>query len=242
MGRMPRAGEEFAEQWWCVRHCLSACRKLGKARILTVQQLRCASGRWLRLDDLRQNHRVLTADEAASLTSWLDAAGLSSGAAMASDDHEPTPTATHSTPPPEQRMTCTAYAGVMPPCVRGSVVPVWLMADGRAELEHLPDADSQEQSIDHISDEDLARYLCQTRAVFPFTVDGRILRDVECLLPLASVAPAAQAEASIVVSIFQVEQSQSPTPLAVMTMALRCWRQGSNDSAMRAADPLCVCH
>jgi hypothetical protein len=115
-------------------------------------------------------------------------------------------------------MTCTAYAGVMPPCVRGSVVR--LTADGQAELEYLPVADSQEQLIDHISDEDLARHLCQTRAIFPFTVAGRIVRDVECLLPLASVAPAAQAEASIVVSIFQVGQSQSPTPLAVMTMAL----------------------
>ena len=37
-------GEELAAQWLCVKHCLSACRKLGKARILTVQRLRSASG------------------------------------------------------------------------------------------------------------------------------------------------------------------------------------------------------
>jgi hypothetical protein len=31
-----------------------------------------------------------------------------------------------------------------------------------------------EQSIEQTSDEELAKHLCQTRAVFPFTVDGRI--------------------------------------------------------------------
>ena len=115
-------------------------------------------------------------------------------------------------------MACTAYAGVMPSYVRGSVVR--LPEDGQAELEHLPDPSIPEQSIDHASDEELARYLCQTRAVSPLTVDGGIVRDVECLLPLAAVAPTAQAVASLVVSIFQAEQSQSPTPLAVLTMAL----------------------
>ena len=211
-------GEELAEQWKRVKHCLSACRKLGTARILTVQQLRSASGRWLHHDDLRHNHRVLTVEEYASLTSWLDAADLSSAAAMVSDDHVPALAETHSIPFLEQRMPCTAYAGVMPPCVRGSVVR--LLADGQAELEHLPDTDIPERSIDHTSDEDLARHLCRSRAVFPFSTDGRIFREVECLLPLASVVPTAQAEASIVVSIFQAELSQSPTPIAVMTMAL----------------------
>ena len=112
-------------------------------------------------------------------------------------------------------MACTAYAGVMPSYVRGSVVR--LPEDGQAELEHLPDPGIPEQLIDHASDEELARYLCQTRAVFTLTVDGGIVRDVECLLPLAAVAPTAQ---TLVVSIFQAEQSQSPTPLVVLTMAL----------------------
>ena len=62
-------GEELSEQWQCVKHCLSACKKLGKAQILTVQQLRSVSGRWRHLDDLHHNHRVLTADEYSSLTS-----------------------------------------------------------------------------------------------------------------------------------------------------------------------------
>ena len=48
----------------------------------------------------------------------------------------------------------------------------------------------------------------------------RSTRDVEGLLPLASVAPTAQAEASIVVSTFQAELSHAPAQLAVMTMAL----------------------
>ncbi len=93
-------------------------------------------------------------------------------------------------------------------------------ADGQAELEYLPDADIPEQLIEHTSDEALARHLCQNRAVLSFTVDGMITRDVECLLLLASVAPSAQAEAALVVSLFQALQSQSPTPLAVMTMSL----------------------
>jgi hypothetical protein len=85
-----------------------------------------------------------------------------------------------------------------------------LKSDGLAELELLPDVGIPEQSIQRTSDEELARHLCQTRAVFPFTVDGTTTREVECLLPLASVAPTAQAEASIVVSIFQVELSHTP--------------------------------
>ena len=59
-------------------------------------------------------------------------------------------------------MACTAYAGVMPSYVRGSVVR--LPEDGQVELEHLPDPSIPDQSIDHASDEELARYLCQTRA------------------------------------------------------------------------------
>jgi hypothetical protein len=94
------------------------------------------------------------------------------------------------------------------------------LSDGLAELELIPDVGISEQSIQRTSDEELARHLCQTRAVFPFTVDGMTTRDVECLLPLASVAPTAQAEASIVVRIFQVELSHTPTPLVVLTMAL----------------------
>jgi hypothetical protein len=85
-------GEELAAQWLRVKHCLSACSKLGKARILTVQQLRCASGLWLHIDDLQHNHRLLSADEYASLTSWLDAAEPSSAEELTSDDHTPTPT------------------------------------------------------------------------------------------------------------------------------------------------------
>ncbi len=206
--------EDLGAQWLCVKHCLSACRKLGKARILTVQQLRSASGRWLHIDDLQHNHRLLSADEYASLTSWLDAVDPNSAEEMVPDDNTPTPTATRRIHP----QACTACAGVMPPYLRGSVVRQ--LSDGLAELELLPDAGIPEQSIQGTSDEELARHLCQARAIFSFTADGTITREVESLLPLASVAPTAQAEASIVVSTFQAELSRTPTPLAVMTMAL----------------------
>ena len=134
------------------------------------------------------------------------------------DEHVSVPAATGGLPPQGQPMACTAYFGVMPPCIRGSVALP--SVDGQVELEHLPDGDIPEQLIQHTSDEELSRHLCQVRAVFPFTVDGTIVHEVECLTSLASVAPAAQAAASIVVGIFRAEQSQSPTPLAVMTIAL----------------------
>ena len=107
--------------WQRVKLCLSACRKLGRARILTVQQLWSAPGRWLHVDELRHNHRLLTADDYASLTSWLDAAGLGSEEAKTMDEHVSVPAATGGLPPQGQPMACTAYSGVMPPCIRGSV-------------------------------------------------------------------------------------------------------------------------
>ncbi len=83
-------------------------------------------------------------------------------------------------------MSCTAYAGVIPSCVRGSAV--LLSEDGQARY-HLSDLGNPEQLIDHSSDEELALHIRQTRAVSPLTVDGVIVWDVECLPPLAAVAP-----------------------------------------------------
>jgi hypothetical protein len=108
---------------------------------------------------------------------------------MVSDDHTPTPTATRRISP--QGLAYTACAGVMLPCLRGSLV--LQLADGLAELELLPDVGIPELSIQGTLDEELARHLCQNRAVVPFTADGTITRDVECLPPLASVMPTAQA-------------------------------------------------
>jgi hypothetical protein len=71
----------------------------------------------------------------------------------------------------------------MPPCLRGSLVRQF--ADGQAELEFLPAAGLKEQLVNRILDEELARHLCQTRAVFPFTIDGKKTYDAECLIPLA---------------------------------------------------------
>ena len=136
-------GDELTVRWQRVRQCLSACKKLGRAQILTVQQLRSGPGRWRHVDELRHNHRLLTADEYALLTSWLDAAGLDSEEAMAMDEHVSVPAATWGVPPQGQPMACTAYFGVMPPCIRGSVA--LQSVDGQVELEHLPDGDMPEQ-------------------------------------------------------------------------------------------------
>ena len=120
-------------------------RKLGKAQILTVQQLRSASGPWLHIHDLQHNHRH-------------------------SFRRSHTNTYSYSRRIRTQVMACTSCAEVIPPCFRGSWVRQLL--DGLAELELLPDVGIPEQSIRRTSDEELARHLCQTRAVFPFTVDG----------------------------------------------------------------------
>jgi hypothetical protein len=156
MGRLPRAGR-IAGRTVDVCQTLSPCMKFvfGKERILSVQQLRITSGRWLPIEDLQHNHHWLTADKYASLNSWLEAANPSSAEAMVSDDSRPKPAATCGMPTrQEQRMACTSYAGVMPPCLRDSLVRQF--ADGQAELELLLDADIPKQSIEHTSDEELA--------------------------------------------------------------------------------------
>ncbi len=63
------------------------------------------------------------------------------------------------------------------------------------------------------------------------------------MLPLASVAPTAQAETSIVVSTFQAELSHTPTPLAVMTVALvrDTLLAAGLETRMRAADRIGPC-
>ncbi len=106
-------------------------------------------------------------------------------------------------------MACTAYAAAMLQGLLGATVRGWPSgARTPSGCRH-----TGSTLIEHTSDEDLAaRHFYRMRAVFPFTVDGMITRDVECLPPLASVAPTAQTEASIVVRIFM---SQFPTPLAV---------------------------
>ena len=107
------------------------------------------------------------------------AAEPSSAEELISDDHTPTPTSTCSIRVHPQGRACTACAGVIPPFLRGSLVRQ--LSDGQAELELLPDVGIPEQSIQRTSDEELARHLCQTRAVFPFTVDGTTTRDVDSL-------------------------------------------------------------
>jgi hypothetical protein len=149
-----------------------------------VQQLRSVSGRWQHINNLLYNHSLLTADEYESPTSWLNAADLSLGGVPALDNHEPKPAAIRSFPP---RILWGDSAMPQGHLVRQS-------SDGQSELEHIPDKDVQEQSIAHNLDKELARHRCQTRAVFPFTVDGMITHDVECLPFLASSELSARAE------------------------------------------------
>ncbi len=86
-------------------------QKLGKARILTVQQLRIASCLWLHIDGLSYNRWLLTADEHEWLISWLDTTNLSLvlSKVTGSDDHEPAPSASCSTPPPVDCQTELEY-------------------------------------------------------------------------------------------------------------------------------------
>ncbi len=91
-GRLPRDGGR-------VGNTVAACQTLSLCMLKTWQStnLNSAAGLWLHIDDLQHNHRLLSADEYASLTSWLDAAEPSSAEEIVSDDLTPT-RASESTP------------------------------------------------------------------------------------------------------------------------------------------------
>ena len=88
-------------------------------------------------------------------------------------------------------------------------------------MESVPAFDfPPEQLISATSNEALIWHLCKARAVFSFTEDGSKYRQVECLAPVQSAVPAAQCQDSVIVSVFQQEQTLTAAPLAIFTAAL----------------------
>jgi hypothetical protein len=72
-----------------------------------------------------------------------------------------------------------------------------------------------EQLISATSNEALIWHLCKARAVL-----GSKYQQVECLAPVQSAVPAAQCQDSVIVSVFQQEQTLTAAPLAIFTAAL----------------------
>ena len=207
---------EVNEQWRHTRNCLRACRVLAQSRIWTTKQLRNPQGTWLLRDELSRRHCSLTVEEYTSLTSWLSAANSSPEIASTSDS--PAPSQLSNDRANRQSMVCTAYYGVLPPCIRGRLVE--RLAGAQVEMECVPyDSVSCEQMISKISDAHLVQHLCRSRAVFSFTMDGSNYRQVECLTPYKLVVSAEQADESVVVGTFQPEP-RSAAHLAVFTVAL----------------------
>jgi hypothetical protein len=66
-----KLAEEVDKTWGKAKHCLSACKKLGKARTMTPNQLRNCAGTWHPRDDLTHQNCTLTADEYAAVVMGL---------------------------------------------------------------------------------------------------------------------------------------------------------------------------
>jgi hypothetical protein len=181
--------EEVDKQWVQAKHCLNACKKLGQAKILTSKQLRNCAGMWRRRDELTHQNCSLTADEYAAVVLWLDSASDVPTVEPAGEKNVQTSSpyqAAHTQPP-----VCTAYLGVLPPCILGRVVAK--LEGDQVEMESVPAFDfPPEQLISATSNEALIWHLCKARAVFSFTEDGSKYRQVECLAPVQSAVPAAQ--------------------------------------------------
>ena len=101
-------------------------------------------------------------------------------------------------------MVCTAYYGVLPPCIQGRLVE--RLAGAQVEMECVPyDSVSCEQMISKISDAHLVQQLCRSPSCLLLTMDGSNYRQVECLTPYELVVSAEQAGKSVVVGTFQPE-------------------------------------
>ena len=209
--------DEVGKKWVQAKHCLSACKKLGQARLMTSKQLRNCAGTWRPRDELAHQNCLLTADEYAAVVLGLDSTSNVPNVELTGEQN-----GSSSSPhqvPPALPTVCTAYFGVLPPCIHGRVVEQ--LEGDQVEIECVPITGvPAEQLISATSNEALIRHLCKTRAVFSFTEDGSYYRQVECLAPVQSAAPAAQCPDSVIVCVFQQEQTFTAAPLAIFTAAL----------------------
>jgi hypothetical protein len=126
--------EEVDKKWGKAKLCLSACKKLGHARIMTPNQLRNCAGAWRPRDELTHQNCTLTADEYAAVVMGLNSAGDTHNVEPAGEQHDPTsaPYQAFSAIP----SLCTAYFGVLPPCIYGRVVA--RLEQDQVEMESVP--------------------------------------------------------------------------------------------------------
>ena len=200
--------------WQHAQLCISACKKLGRARILRPQQLRNQAGWWRQRDELSQQNCQLSLPEYAAIMMELTSAPAVSAPVP------PEPARFEHTLPPHtaSHNVLTAYADVITPCIRGRVVA---QLQDEVELEHIPLNDiPAHQTIQGVSDDTLVQYLCRSHAVLQFTMDGQQYFQIECLVPGKQLTVTSQWANSIIICIFRSEPTREATKLAVLSVSL----------------------
>ncbi len=250
--------EEVRKLWEQAQLCLAACASLGNAEpaILLTSQLRGTQTQWLRLDELANRHCRLSPVEYAALTSWLslletqqlEKSAAASGPSEIPEDwsafsdilpqqcHSTARNATMQTDLPQ--LECETSVGIKrqerlrcPPCIRGLISGI--QPHEQLVLRCIPQDGLPEVDISATTDQQLAEYLCQHRAVFPCPRSEEDIVSVECLVPLRAVVhPYLYSQEYVVVCRF----GDDSAPLAVMHIALiRDCLRGANRERLHAA-------
>ena len=204
--------EDVQTDWDKAKLCLQACCKLGRARpaILKVSQLRGSQGQWLQVSDLRNQQCRLSSAEYAALTSWLTSAGAvapevehanQSTQSLINRQHE------------AAKVSKQQFQMKIPPCIAGKITKV--DEHGQLVLEYVSNDDIPDLDIAEVTDVQLAEYMCQTRAIFSFTMDGTDTHTVECLVPLSRVASSTFPQEFIIVQSTVIKEA----PLTVLGTA-----------------------
>ena len=186
---------EARAQWEKAKACLHALRKLGTCGILEVSKLRGQAGRWLAWREGPLRDCGLSQEEHVTLLSWLDRAHLRERTTVPLESRVdsgvqyPMPHQVNRAEPKEQTFD-TAQCLELPPCICG--VPRSRASHDRIVLELNQDLTTSKHlagdaDLCRITDIDLCKAMCCTRAVFSYAVNDSQTLTVECLLSLRSV-------------------------------------------------------
>ena len=219
--------DDVQREWDQALVCLRACAKLGRTEpaILSILQLSGCQAQWMHIDELRKRQCCITSSEYATLTSWLPA----TNAVTSAPEGEVVPLGERSEAEDRgcdsqlstrclslvAKVTSGNTSTRYPPCIRGQIASAW-QNDQLVLRSFLPDRVS-EMDISRISDSLLADYLCQGRAIFPYSCSEDDTFLVECLAPLRKLVTPYPLSLDYIVAR-QVERDDAP--LTVMHMSL----------------------
>ena len=240
--------DDVQQEWDQAQVCLQACAKLGSAEpaIISALHLRGCQAHWMHIEELRTRRCGITSSEYATLTSWLPA----------NDTGAPAPVDT-TVPPgetsetggsggekqlskrrhcPVPRVTPGSTCALCPPCIRGEVVSTW-QYDQLVLCPSLPECVS-ETDISKISDPLLADYLCQGRAIFPYSCNEDDAFLVECLTPLRKIVAPYPLSLDYIVAR-QVESENTPLTVVPMALVRDCLLGNGRESLEEACSRPC---